>query len=104
LINCNGGVSDQLGLTERYRARTRLGTLNRVCEACSPRGPIAVGVQTNPVWGREGVLLESLHTGPLQPWYTTGLDDVEKGTLHTKTGFIFWSAVKYGIILEFFPN
>jgi len=26
LINYDGGVSDRLGLTEGYRARTRLGT------------------------------------------------------------------------------
>jgi len=47
---------------------------NRACKACSARGPIAVGVQTNPVWGRGEALTESLHTGLLQPCYATDLD------------------------------
>jgi len=34
--------------------------------------PIAVGAQTNPAWGRGWSLLESLHTGPVQPCYATG--------------------------------
>jgi len=39
-----------------------------VCKACSARGPIAVGAETNPVRERgKGALLEFLHTGPQQP-------------------------------------
>ena len=48
---------------------------NRVCKACSARGPIAVeGGADEPCVGKKGVgLLESLHAGLLQPCYATGV-------------------------------
>ena len=44
---------------------------NRVCKACSARGPIAMGEEF--CVEKMGTLLESLHTGPLQPCYATAM-------------------------------
>jgi len=48
---------------------------NRVCNACSARGPIVAGAQTNPVWKRRIDPFEILaHAGPLQPRKATEFD------------------------------
>jgi len=49
---------------------------DRVCMACSARGSIARGGSRRTLCGEEGVLLESLHTGPAQPCYATGFTTV----------------------------